>query len=555
MAFTIAAIMTLSPERTIDRRGVKLMLLINTLVCFVLVSLAFMPIIDRFYYGIALSMLLVLIVSLYSFKIPTAVGAKYKLTAPFVTGFKGYLVEADKRIPYPCLIPSKKWIIRSNHLSDMESEAGGFFESIIEKRSDVNQAIAVLTDSVMQQHKLTKDQIQFWVMPFKEYVMTGCAESHYGGFSLKAAMAIDEDHETVTSGTSSNFTLFERNSNHLNLTERRVLAALKKIERRLDSPVSIEFGFTKTCQLEVLQVRKLKLHPNADPSALAVWRNFAKKMVKIDQQPLSPLSKSVLHHLYGKSVVASDEAIWRYQHKLIPFDADQLMKVLAELKLIAGNKRLIANGAFSLLVEQISHATHPAAIMRTDDENADVWKWFLEAANVVELSQQLCDEVGGIPESLELSDKSEPSESSIIRGGSLSQRDAVRAVMLYAIAIIKMSVAKQSICTSVSMEGFRTGIRSAAILSDVDNVKGKIEFVVVEGKMPSKTCTLDKLLLTPTDELKNMTLVCDYVPNSKMKMISSIGGLVCHTGTPLSHAAITAKFFEVPMVIKPNVSI
>jgi phosphohistidine swiveling domain-containing protein len=98
------------------------------------------------------------------------------------------------------------------------------------------------------------------------------------------------------------------------------------------------------------------------------------------------------------------------------------------------------------------------------------------------------------------------------------------------------------------LESAEYGMSETSILRTPSCVHGEIQ--IVGGKMPINTICIAKAQSLPIDDLKHSTLVCDQFPNSLMGRIEHLGGIVCGNGTGLSHFAITAKYYETPLIIK-----
>lgn len=544
LALTVlfAVIATFYPEDTLPLKHKTLLFIANTVTFFFLITLAVTPPIDRFYWGLGWAILLVISLRIGSKSNVSVCGEKYRATVPHIKGFKGYIVSHGERLSWYKLLLAKEWIIRSNHLCPSESKTGGLFHSYVAKRRKINAVIArmeLMEDPSGQLASAGHKKLQFWVMPYRNYTKSGCAESHYSGYSLDFAYAYG-DQLAVTEGHSSEFKLGNRNT-PANRLEKNILKALRKAEERMGDPVSIEFGMTATGSVDILQVRKQPIHPSADESSLRLWRDFHHKTKLVDNTHLTPLSQSVLHHLYNKEIILSEGGIFRAVKPCTRFDLNVISQSLENLKEIAQDKDLIESGSLRRLVETIAEQIKPAVQMETTQ--AQIFNE--EIFNVMSECATFCQNIGGFPESFELTDSN--TMAPVVQV-TATKRDAVRYIVLTGIALIKKSPHKKVFGQNISLSGLERGIQysSIPILPNKDTQ----EIVVVAGEMPPERIKIDDIQKYPEAQLNRYTLECLTLPMSLMYLVPKFGGIICHSGTPLSHLAITAKHYKTPLVIK-----
>ena len=475
------------------------------------------------------------------------VGEKYSNTCQFVNGFHGYLLPFGGRISKPKSLFSSKWIVRSNHLCKSESLAGGIFESKIATPSELNKTIAELELNATKLHNLTPEQVQFWVMPFKEYDLAGCVESHYGSSSLLVSYALGKE-DAVTDGQESIQHFIDRTNPKTKL-EKAILLKLSLVEMVTDMPVMLEIG-VKGNTVDVLQVREQKLHESADSSNLALWRNNHKRMAKVEQGNHSPLTCSVLHQLFSKSVsVGTEEGSYRLIDSPVAFDETIVRRVVNELKEMATNRDVLTRAEFSQLCSMVSACIEPVVSMNSDEASVDD-RTLLSLID--DTYEAILVSVGCIPESFELRDND---FSFLPKTQLITPREAVRAVVLFGIAIVKTRTKQMpKSALNCSTDSIARGTQSCQPPS-IPNPTGHYEIVVVAGSMPEKSISVDEFhaaTLQDPDSLNDVTLVCDYVPQSLMQSVHLLGGICCSQGTTLSHLALTAKAYNVPMVIRHN---
>lgn len=102
---------------------------------------------------------------------------------------------------------------------------------------------------------------------------------------------------------------------------------------------------------------------------------------------------------------------------------------------------------------------------------------------------------------------------------------------------------------NVSLESINKGILFVPYEPLEKGSLNRDKIIVVSGKLPSKLISCDDIWSYSNEELKHVTIECDIFPMNLMQKVEYLGGIICHTGTPLSHISITAKHYNIPMII------
>lgn len=514
-----------------------------------LITLAFSPVMDRFYFGVLAASVVVSLLRLWlcNNDAVSVVGDKFLFTRPFVSGFEGYLVNAGGHLNLLQLLPSKKWIVRSNHLTPLESGAGGFYDSFVVSRGEVNSVIFEETMRLCEEDKLGKEaarKTQFWVMPYKEFHQRGCAESHLGGHSLKAHYAIGDKFK-VTEGLGGNEVMLDREAD-LVRTDKFVLQALERCEKELGCPVVIEFGISKMLTIDILQVRPQKLTPRADHEMLKMWRERGRGGRLIDFLNLDPMTQSIMFRMYNRNVVVADDGTYYVgSNPTRAFDLNVIRGVVDKLKVVAEDLSFIKSANTELVIERVAEIVKPLTEM---DTTGDV---SIYGASVNELINE-CISIaakahGGMPEKFCLSADRFKSYGGIGLK-YVSKRDAVRFAMLLGFSSISKSVKLKGVSNKVSLDGWKAGYSDWP--KGYVPKRGEQRLVVVEGELPKSEVSKFYLKTISDVDLKSVTLRCGHLEAHLMHYVPKLGGIIATEGTTLSHLAMTAKHFGIPMIIE-----
>lgn len=461
-------------------------------------------------------------------------GHKYLNTVKFVSGNHGYVVGPEYKISILSLLLSRKWIVRSNHLTD-EENAGGIYSSTVSSIRNTNKTIKIL--SAEARKTLADGQIQFWVMPFVDYKKTGVMQSHDYNSPFSFSYSLSKPGQ-VTEGKNSEYHIVHRKSKKTRL-EKKLLKKLAYIERNFGKSVIVEFG-VRYGKIDILQVKEhINIHPSEDINVAKSWRENFKIAKEIENFNLSPLSRSIISKLYNYNVVIDNGVAYRAGHSEFDFDILLAKKVMAELIDIhsrIGNYISVCGtyGLVGVLADVIKPVSNTKASDRVLGNNSEV--------SVTQTSvYKYLAEHKIIPLSMEITSDWYNGEVVLIH----SERELCKSLMMMAFSLIKLAyqIEGNDINKNLSLSSMITGREDEDLTVAPQELR---EWVIVRGELPDRVIHIDDINDVAPSARKEVTLIGEVIPPAIMGVIREFGGVVAENGSPLCHLAITAKHYKIP---------
>lgn len=468
--------------------------------------------------------------------VATAVGEKYNLTIPFLQKNKGFLVTFPGFKIKNSLSASDLWIVRSNHLVDNENGAAGIYESLVVPSRLIESTIEKMVNNANSYISL--DKIQFWLQPYILCSHRGVVESISQSLFFSIGHSYSEGNETsVNDGTNhARYVMIDRDSKVK--SDRKIISMITNIEMKTGYPVIIEYGIDMMGSIHIFQVRRqsLELHFDDDIAMEFILTPIDKRYL-VETCRYSPLHRSILFHLYGKSIFIDAVCAYRKKSATTHFDEAMIASVINHLANSNSTLVNLLNVGIGGIIDHYAKILAPLKNMHCKDSDSigdNSINCFNLAINHAYGKEQApppsAREFLRLPFMIALK-RVESDLKFLHRGSNIDM------------ASLKASVTDAHLLVPAGMEAHIESMISQSILV---NPLFDSSYEVYPGDFSKQTCTLSESLAMNPLERAVRILRVECIPTGDMMLIKDHAGIISLYGGPLSHLAITAKYYHVP---------
>lgn len=476
----------------------------------------------------------------------SVLGSKARYTANHVRPNQyGWILKGDElptQFPWHLRIRAQKWILRSNHLSALESGAAGMFESRVVKSSSLIETAKELTSRAAQQG-LQDHQIQFWLQPFRSFPQTGVAASHADDSETEFRLSIGQPGE-ATSGKSCRYEQRTRLPKVLSGHAGKVYKLLSRMEASHNGPVVLEFGITVFGRVRLLQVRPQRLPPYFDPHNCGTIRKGIDKSVEVAHHPYPLMSQSVLSRLYDDELFFDGDRVFRRCHgRPLPFEMGVALRVQQELMELHDD---IEKSSLSIGANEVINVLHglmseplkmgKSGSERLSNAELDRFKHGLEKA----ISQGLI-----LSDHLDVTSSPDLSASyDRLQNTSAMEREIVHYLVAMSVGICRKVLENHQ---QLKPNQVVNGSMSEDRHTRPEKHNGHDQsFAVVTGDLPEKRVSWDDYVSLSAKEKGLVTLTAPFLDDSQIALVPYAGGVLTAYGNPLSHLSLTCRYYQIP---------
>lgn len=471
-----------------------------------------------------------------------SIGEKYRLTNKF-TKNKGFICGyPDFKIPKAYKSTEGIWIVRSNHIDDLENSAAGIFESKVSTTSDMEKAISDLVKS--ESKKIAAENIQFWIQPYVVCVQRGVIESLARGLFFSIGHSYSKGNSTtVTEGTDkAEYRIIDRLSH--NESDAIIFREINKIEKATNGPVIVEYGIGVDGCFHVFQVRKQVIDSSIELQAACDFILAPNDKIDfVETCSYTPLDRSLLYRLFGKNVLIDPHKAFRKKAKTSNFNENTILDVIASLekRSDSGDRSILRKSGINTLISEYAEILSPLINMIASDvyaNNTDVMKRFNNF--VIKYFDGNGNYENNSRELLKL-----PFHFSLEKLRKVVE-DSFKNQNIEMMSIDTLINFPELDMSDELKNHFYDTINELSLNKN----EGSDGFVIYPGEVTSRFCGINEsLALDSEEERKKYTLLVEYVPSNQMGLVKQHAAVVSLYGGPLSHLALTAKYYKIPCYI------
>lgn len=471
------------------------------------------------------------------------VGDKYSLTHQFTTD-KGFICAyPDFDIPDSRIRNGKKWIIRSNHINEMESGAAGIFESRV--LMAINAKKAIVDMRINAEKILRPENVQFWIQDYIECKQRGVMESLARGHFFSIGHSYSIGNETsINDGTShANYKMINRMS--VAEIDKTIVDKIRNIERTMGVPVVIEYGIDHNNRMHIFQVRPQQIDQCADRDIIRdIISTNINDLVLVETFTYTMLERSLLYRLYGESILIDAYRAYRKQGRIVSFNEALVMSAVEAVSARSkSDDTVVLRGrGLTALIHEYYEILMPLVFMKETAGGAidDHLRSKIETAMRDNSPQGINIEINGremikLPFSMAMSQlKTVIAEAYSMENIDLISVDAI--------------INRPGISVLNEYREYISSITMTAALNNAED-----SYVIYPGKIKEQFCSIqESIAMNSEKQRKEFTLLVDYVPSEQMGLVRQHAAVVSLFGGPLSHLAVTARHYEIPCLIGSN---
>ncbi|MCY9861306.1 hypothetical protein OTK49_02095 [Vibrio coralliirubri] len=265
-------------------------------------------------------------------------GEKYLLTAPLLTGFKGYLVGNGKKLSSLALVGSRKWKIYDNHTTIYGSEAGGFTESVITDRALVNSHINKMSEACLAAGMSARD-VQFWVTPSRHNAFyKGVVCSHGMNDKLSWCYALETKDESGKMASISRDIC--RTTRPTSWLEWQLFYRLKRAELEHGKAVTLTVDISKLFMVVHVVDVEITSTPITESAGLATWRMLGSRAKNRTATIYGEETSSMLNEICNGSIVYGDNFSYLLANQDETFDIQVAHRCMTQFEELITRKDL-----------------------------------------------------------------------------------------------------------------------------------------------------------------------------------------------------------------------
>lgn len=442
-------------------------------------------------------------------------GEKAMLALPMVPWWlRGWIVSPRRFSASLPVFPFRQFIIRSNHLSRLENENAGAFQSKVVDRRSYRDAMKELLKTDMP--RLGGAAVQYWVQPYVRCQATGVATSIATGNPHTFTYSLDAPG-SVTEGYSQDYRQRPR-FGALTSIDTAVLVLLRRCERYMEGPVIVEFGMLGTIAV-CFQLRPQPPEPNWERKCIAAIIRPMNPPEIVGEYPVTTYQSSLLSRFNGYATYFINHTQYAVSD-CVPSPVLDTVELLQWVgRQVDRAHQLPAPLEFAQYVEALEVDAQKILFLRSVNPGA------IRKANLGRITATINKAAAHLGTGkLLVSDRPTPSNI----------HEAMVALLMALLA--RAETHAQFVATygdDRTLAASVANIRPLPVVVKPSNNRWE----VVSGRFRGDSVALSDVESCPEKAVKNI-VIAEQVPPSKFHLLANAAGVVSFFGSPVSHLAL-----------------